>query len=200
MIHSPAFCSLCLPNIKNMRVFCEQYTTTRTLRTRNFFSRVAQVAAFRVVSKTISVARMSCFALCFILHRSHQRSALRPLSLSFRPNRTNLCAPQSGLFFGRFAEQCSLTLQGAEQLFECFHMSAFTFVATSGKNWTVSMSFIVGTNKKLSAVQIASLSPPRSGQVLFVTFADGFSSRLYRVKRMCRQSTHQYSSLRRSRS
>ena len=58
---------------------------------------------------------MLCFALCLSLHLSHLHSALRLLLLLlllpsfYPPNTTNPCAPQTGLLFGRFAEQSPLT-------------------------------------------------------------------------------------------
>ena len=64
---------------------CKQYTAPRTLHTRNFFSRVAQVAAYCSVSKTVILARMSCFAPCLILHLSRLHSALRPFLPCFIP-------------------------------------------------------------------------------------------------------------------
>ena len=61
-----------------------KYTPPRTFHARKFFSRVAQVAAFCVLSqKTIILPRMSCFALCLILHFPRLDSAFRLLLLCF---------------------------------------------------------------------------------------------------------------------
>ena len=94
-------------------VCCKKYAAPRTFHTRKLFSRVAQVAAFCVLSpETIILARMLCFALCLTL------STPTSSSLLFPPNWTNLCAPQSGLLFGRFAEQTPLTSCEPNALFE----------------------------------------------------------------------------------
>ena len=60
--------------------FCKRYTAPRTFHTRKKFSRVAQGAAFCLLSKkTIILARMSCFAPCLTLHRPHLHSELLTL-------------------------------------------------------------------------------------------------------------------------
>ena len=72
-------------------------------------ARGSSCSVLGVVSKTIILARMLCFAPALVLHFYHLHSALRPLPLCFSPlNRTNPCAPQSGLL-GLFAEQSPLT-------------------------------------------------------------------------------------------
>ena len=57
-----------------------------------------------------------------------------------------------------------------------WHMSSFTFMAASGKNWPVSTSFIVGTKQKTDGIAIASLYQPPSGHDPLVMIADGFPS------------------------
>ena len=80
--------------------------------TRAFFSRVAQAHMLHlccVLSPKQSFSRachVSHFAWsCFFIICSTPTSS----SLPFLQNRTNLCAPQWGLLFGRFAEQSPLT-------------------------------------------------------------------------------------------
>ena len=63
-----------------------------------------------------------------------------------------------------------------------WHMTAITFMVASGKNCLVSMSFIVRTKQKTDGSETASLSLPRSGQVLLVPKAS-------RQKKQCLQNT-----------
>ena len=95
---------------------CKQYTAPRTYHTRKLFSRVAQVAAFCLLSEEHSSSRVHvifshlAWSCTFLVHSQH--SDLFFPALSLQQDRS-VC---TAILFGRSAEQSPLTEQGWEKV------------------------------------------------------------------------------------